>query len=148
MRILAIPASPLFFISLRSFGARHPCLFSLASRRASVFLLRGQREDTKRKATPIQRSPGSCPATAQRDSGGSPTVHPWTGVELAAIHCAHPAGFPSITLPLHRGPIHCASCAAKTKQIPACFGFAIPFLLPQGGRRCPAGRMRALLTLI
>ncbi len=65
----------------------------------------------------------SCPATAQRDSGGSTTVHPWTGVELGAIHCAHPAGYPCVTLPLHRRPIYCASCAAKTKQVPARFGF-------------------------
>ncbi|MEP6882678.1 MAG: hypothetical protein ABI866_11840, partial [Dokdonella sp.] len=40
-------------------------------------------------------------------------------VELGAIHCAHPAGFPCVTLPLHRGPIYCASCAAKTKQTSA-----------------------------
>ena len=59
----------------------------------------------------------SCLPTAHRDSGGSPTVHPWTDVELGAIHCAHPAGYPCVTLPLHRGPFYCASCAAKTKQI-------------------------------
>ena len=160
----------------RRFAARHPCLFSLASRRASHFSLSGHcaagaartaqlarrakgrmpgvKKVTKEKATPIQRSPGSCPATAQRDSGGSPTVHPWTDVELGAIHCAHPSGFPYVTLPLHRGPIERASCApertAKTKQrrskakkIRRVNGLA-NLLPPQGGGRCPAGRMRAL----
>ena len=86
----------------------------------------------------MQRSPGSCPATAQRDSGGSPTVHPWTGVELGAIPCAHPAGYPYVTLPLHRGPIYCASCAAKTKQIPARFGcFALAFPSPAKREKVP-----------
>ncbi len=144
---------------IRSFEARHPCRFSLASGRASVFSLRGHcaagaartaklarraegrspesREGTKSKATPIQRSPGSCPTTTQRDSGGSPTVHPWTGVELGAIHCAHPAGSPYVTLPLHRGPGCCASCAAKTKRIPACLSFALAFPSPARREKVP-----------
>ncbi len=93
----------------------------------------GQRNMAQRKATPMKRSPGSCPATAQRDSGGSPTVHPWTGVELGAVPRAHPAGYPYVTLPLHRGPGHCTSCAAKTKQIPACCCFGFLLLLRRAG---------------
>ncbi len=85
----------------------------------------------------MQRSPGSCPATAQRDSGGSPTVHPWTGVELGAIPCAHPAGYPYVTLPLHRGPGYCASCAAKTKQIPARLDCALEFPSPAQREKVP-----------
>jgi hypothetical protein len=141
--------------------------YSLASRRASHFSLRAQRKVTKRKSTPIQRSPGSatapcvalppasmqssCPPTPQRDSGGSPTVHPWTGVELGAIPCAHPSGFPSVTLPLHRGPIHCASCAVKTKQTPARVGIGFGFALGSGAHdaryRGPVARGEAAQEL-
>src|SRR5690606_33578681 len=103
---------------------------------APYFLLSGQEKVGKEKATPMQRSPGSCPATTQRDSGGSPTVRPWTDVELARIHASHPAGLSYVTLPLHRGPFHCASCAAKTKQIPASscidLGFQFPSLAKRG----------------
>ena len=122
----------------RRFAARHPCLFSLASRRASHFSLSGHcaagaartaqlarrakgrmpgvKKVTKRKATPMQRSPGSCPATARSGSGGWLTVHPLTGSQLARIPASHPAGLSCATSPLHRGPTHCASCAAKKKQ--------------------------------
>jgi hypothetical protein len=44
-------------------------------------------------ALPPASMQSSCPPTAQRDSGRSPAVHPWTGVELGAIHCAHPTGY-------------------------------------------------------
>ena len=90
----------------------------------------------------------SCPPTAQRDSGGSPTVHPWTGVELGAIPCAHPAGYPYVTLPLHRGPGHCASCAAKTMQTPARCSFALAFPSPVQREKVPGGRMRGLSLLL
>ncbi len=95
----------------------------------------------------MQRSPGSCPTTAQRDSGGSPTVHPWTGVELGAIHCALPTGYPSVTLPLQRGPVHCASCAAKAKQISAHFGFALAFPSPARRENVPGRADEGILTL-
>jgi hypothetical protein len=48
---------------------------SLASRRASHFSLRGQREVTKRKATPIQRSPGILPCDCAQRLRGCLTVH-------------------------------------------------------------------------
>ncbi len=83
----------------------------------------------------------ACLPTTQRDSGGSPTVHPWTDVELGAIHCAHPAGFPYVTLPLHRGPFYCASCAAKTKQVLARLEFALSFPSPVQQEKVPRGRM-------
>ena len=76
----------------------------------------GVKKVTKRKATPMQRSPGSCPATARSGSGGWLTVHPLTGSQLARIPASHPAGLSCATSPLHRGPTHCASCAAKKKQ--------------------------------
>jgi hypothetical protein len=67
-------------------SATAPALLSTAcSRRGSTASIH--------EGVPPASMQSSCPATAQRDSGGSPTVHPWTGVELGAIHCAHPAGF-------------------------------------------------------
>ncbi len=108
----------------------------------------GRRAGARSKETwPKERPPrcsglrASCPATTQRGSGGSPTVHPWTDVERGAIPCAHPAGYPSVTLPQHRGPIHCASCAAKTKQLSERCSFALAFPSPVCGRRCPAARV-------
>ena len=106
---------------------------SLASRRASYFSLRGQREVTKRKATPIQRSPGILPSDSAQRLRGWLTVHPWTGSQLARIPASHPriesgtgsTGLFSATAPLHRGPNYCASCAAKTKQIPALANFRV-----------------------
>ena len=101
--------------------------FSLASGERATFLCVAKETWPKERPPRCSGLQASCPATAQRDSGGSPTVHPWTDVELGAIPCAHPAGYPCVALPLHRGPIHCASCAAKTKQIPARFGFGFAF---------------------
>jgi hypothetical protein len=49
---------------LRSFVARHPCLFSLASGERVTFSCVAKRRVTKEKATPIQRSPGSATAPA------------------------------------------------------------------------------------
>ena len=118
-------------------------------RRASYFLLRGQEKVTtalqeqrerrsrpagrragarsQEKATPMQRSPGILPSDSAQRLRGWLTVHPWTGSQLARIPASHPriesgagsSGLVSATAPLHRGPIHCASCAAKTKRIPA-----------------------------
>ena len=88
-------------------------------RRASYFLLRGQEKVTKEKATPMQRSLGILPCDSAQRLRGWLTVHPWTDSQLARIPASHPAGLVSATAPLHRGPIHCASCAAKTKRIPA-----------------------------
>jgi hypothetical protein len=94
---------------------------SLASRRASHFSLRGQREVTKRKATPKRWSPGSatapcvalppasmqssCPATSRQDSGGSLTALPCAGSELGAILRAHPAGLSCAQSPPLTGPL-------------------------------------------
>jgi hypothetical protein len=100
-------------------GAASLPLFRPPPVRASHFSLRAQRKVTKRKSTPMQRSPGSCPPTARSGSGGCLTVHPWTGSQLARIPASHPSGLSCATPPLHRGPGHCASCAAKTKQLPA-----------------------------
>ena len=127
-------------------------------RRASHLSLLGQRNMAQRKATPVQRSPGirqlllrgstscihavACLPTAQRDSGGSPTVHPWTDVELGAIHYAHPAGLSYVTLPLHRGPFYCASCVARAKQIAAHHRFALAFPSPASREKVPGGRRR------
>jgi len=88
---------------------------------------RGQEKVTKEKATPMQRSPGILPCDSAQRLRGWLTVHPWTGSQLARIPASHPriesgagsAGLLSAAAPLHGGPGHCASCAAKTKQIPA-----------------------------
>ncbi len=107
----------------RSFGARHPCRFFTRLRRASHLSLSGQRNMAQRKATPMQRSPGILPCDCAKRFRGWLTVHPWTGSQLTRIPASHPAGNSCTTSPLHRGPIYCASCAAKTKQVPARFGF-------------------------
>ena len=57
-------------VALRSFVARHPCLFSLASRRASHFSLLAQRKVTKRKSTPHSRPTHSPCASGARGSSG------------------------------------------------------------------------------
>jgi hypothetical protein len=103
----------------------HPCSrpsergihagFSLASRRASVFLLRGQEKVTKEKATPKRWSPGSCPPTPRQDSGGSLTAPPCAGSELGAIPRAHPAGLSCALTPPLRGPIS-AHRARQSKE--------------------------------
>ncbi len=100
-----------------------PAGFSLASGERATFLCVAKETWPKERPPRCSGLRASCPATAQRDSGGSLTAHPCAGSELGAIPCAHPAGYPSAALPLHRGPIHCASCAAKTKQVPARIGF-------------------------
>ncbi len=102
-------------------------------------------QDALERPLPPASMQASCPPTTQRDSGGSPTVHPWTGVELGAIHCAHPAGLSYVTLPLHRGPstAHPATApallylgypyprlrsqdkaSARTPRLGSCFGFS------------------------
>jgi hypothetical protein len=96
-------------------------------RRASHFLLRGQEKVTKEKATPMQRSPGILPCDFAQRLRGWLTVHPWTGSQLARIPASHPTGLFSAAAPLHRGPIHCASCAAKTRQFPAILQIALRF---------------------
>ena len=106
------------------------CLFSLASGRASHFSLSGQREVTKRKATPTAAVCGLLPSDCAKRLRGLLTVHPWTGIKLARILASHPSGNSSATSPLHRGPGHHASCVAKTKHGVAhgcartCFVFA------------------------
>ena len=81
----------------------------------------------------MQRSPGILPSDSAQRLRGWLTVHPWTGSQLARIPASHPriesgagsSGFSSATAPLHRGPNYCASCAAKTKQIPALANFRV-----------------------
>jgi hypothetical protein len=120
-RAASIPAYPLsFYLSspLRRQGSSDFALcehapaergihagVSLASRRASHFSLRGQREVTKRKATPKRWSPDSCPATSRQDSGGSLTALPCAGSELGAILRAHPAGLSCAQSPPLTGPL-------------------------------------------
>ncbi len=82
---------------------------------------------SKEKATPMQRSPGILPCDCAQRLRGSLTAPPCAGSQLARILASHPAGLFSATAPLHRGPGHCASCAAKTKQIPARSGFGFGF---------------------
>jgi hypothetical protein len=101
--------------------------YSLASRRASHFSLRAQRKVTKRKSTPIQRSPGILPCDSAQRLRGCLTVHPWTGSQLARIPASHPVDLFSAATPPHRGPIYYASCAAKTKRFSARFGFGFGF---------------------
>jgi hypothetical protein len=94
--------------------------YSLASRRASAFLLRGQEKGTKEKATPKRWSPGSatapcvalppasmqssCPPTPRQGSGGSLTAPPCADSKLGAIPRAHPAGLSYALPPPLRGP--------------------------------------------
>jgi hypothetical protein len=100
---------------------------SLASRRASVFLLRGHcaagaartaqlarrakgrspksEKGTKEKATPKRRSPGSCPPTPRQGSGGSLTAPPCAGSKLGAIPRAHPTGLSCALPPPLTGPL-------------------------------------------
>ncbi len=84
----------------------------------------------------MQRSPGILPCDCAQRLRGWLTVHPWTGSQLARIPASHPAGLFSAATPLHRGPVHCASCAAKTKRFPArCgFGFGSCFALRHGAQ--------------
>ena len=63
-------------------------------RRPSHFSLRGQREVTKRKATPLPRLTGLRPVRFASGLRGLSTVHPWTDDKLAGIPAGHPAGFP------------------------------------------------------
>jgi hypothetical protein len=105
-------------------------------RRASYFSLRGQREVTKRNAAPMQRSPGVLPSDSAQRLRGWLTVPPWTGSQLARIPASHPAGFSSATAPLHRGPSHCASCAAKTKQPAALTHFDVRASIGIGADYC------------
>ena len=72
-------------------------------RRPSHFSLRGQREVTKRKATPLSRLTGLRPVRYASGLRGLSTVHPWTDAKLARIHASHPAGFSSARPPLQRG---------------------------------------------
>ena len=85
----------------------------------------------------MQRSPGILPCDCAQWLRGWLTVHPWTGSQLARIPASHPSGLFSATAPLHRGPIHCASCAAKTKRTSAEFMHARSGCLALRGR-CPA----------
>ena len=57
-------------------------------RRASHFSLRGQRELTKRKATPLPRLPGRWPGRYARGLRGLSTVHPATAPAL--LYLRHP----------------------------------------------------------
>ena len=70
----------------------------------------------QRKPTPQQWSPGILPYDCAKLLRGLLTAHPCAGSKLARIHASHPSGISYTSLPLLRGPIHCASCAAKTKQ--------------------------------
>ena len=97
----------------------------------------GQRNMAQRKATPKRRSTDFLSCESAKRLRGLSTVHPWTGAKLGAIHCAHPAGYPYVTSPPLRGPVHCASCAAKTKQISARFGFALAFPSPARREKVP-----------
>ncbi len=54
---------------------------------------------------------------------GFADVHRWTGIELGAIHCAHPAGLPYVTLPLHRG-LFTAHPATAPATLSPCLGEA------------------------
>ena len=126
--------SNLDIASRRILGARSKAFTRLW--RASHFSLRAQRKVTKRKSTPMQRSPGILPCDFAQRLRGWLTVHPWTGSQLARIPASHPSGLFSATAPLHRGPIHCASCAAKTERLTArsSFGFGIGFALRFGAQ--------------
>ncbi len=82
---------------------RHPWLFSCASGRPSHFSLSGQREVTKRKATPEPR-PLDILVQRVRESGpGFSTAHPCAG-ENARTSCARPCGPIVPASPRLRGP--------------------------------------------
>ena len=74
---------------------------------------------------------------------GSLTVHPCTGSKLARIPASHPAGFSYAPLPLLRGPIERASCAAKPEQQqeqqPVSANCCYSFLLPLAGEGARQG---------
>ena len=104
----------------------------------------GVKKVTKRNATPMQRSPGILPSDFAKRFRGWLTVHPWTDSQLARIPASHPSGNSSTTSPLHRGPIHCASCAAKTKQIPERLAFALALPSPVKREKVPKADEGAL----
>jgi hypothetical protein len=78
---------------------------SIASRRASDFLLRGQEKVTKEKATPKRWSTDSCPSTPRQGSGGLLTAPPCAGSKLGAIPRAQPSGLSCALPPPLTGPM-------------------------------------------
>ncbi len=120
-------------LSLGGFGS----LFRSPRRLACYFSLLAQREVTKRKGTPIPRSPGILPCDCARRLRGSPTVHPCTDVELAGIHAGHPAGLFSAPSPRHRSPV--SAHPARPRQgslrsgVPGLLLFGSPAVAPRSG---------------
>ncbi len=102
--------------------------------RASYFSLRGQREVSKRKATPTLApyAQSLCYGFASL-LRGSPTVHPWTGVELAHIVWAILQTFPAQSRRDRGAP--CSARRARLSQSQKPLIRSAGHLLPLHGRR-------------
>ena len=95
---------------------RHPWLISCASGRPSHFSLSGQREVTKRKATPEPR-PLDIPVQRVRESG--PRFVDGTSMcrrQTRALPVRDPAGFPSPPHRVSRAPLESARSGAQKQD--------------------------------
>ena len=113
-----------------------------AARTAQLARRAQGRSPESREGHPDAAVSGLLPFDFAKRFQGWLTVHPCTDSQLARILASHPVGNSSTASPLHRGPSHCASCAAKPKQYPARFGISF-FSFSPCGRRCRLRRQDA-----
>ena len=133
-------SQPCCSFKARSFVARHPCLFSLASGRASHFLLRGQEKSNQREGHPDAAVSGH-PALRLRNA--TPGVRRQSIPGLASNWAQSLA--PTLrAIPTSRcrcigAPVTAHRAQQRRCRLPHAAALLWHFLLPCNGRRCPEG---------